>query len=83
MRVRRAFSFFSALLVMGGGLALITVPVQAVDYTWDGGGDATSWSDPLNWDLDSSFPGPADNAIFRDHERLPDGHRGQRAGQPE
>jgi autotransporter-associated beta strand protein len=39
-------------------------PLAALDYDWDGGGDGVSWSDPLNWDLDSGFPGPGDRARF-------------------
>ncbi|KKM02212.1 hypothetical protein LCGC14_1786720, partial [marine sediment metagenome] len=35
------------------------------DFTWDGTGDGVSWSDPLNWDLDSGIPDDAgDRAIF-------------------
>ena len=35
----------------------------AVDITWTGGGDGTSWSDPLNWSP-NMVPGTADKAIF-------------------
>ncbi len=35
------------------------------DFTWDGGGDGTSWSDPANWDVGSGFPDDnGDRAIF-------------------
>ena len=39
-------------------LALLSFPslAHAADFTWDGGGDGTSWSDATNWDLDSGFP---------------------------
>lgn len=30
---------------------------------WDGGGDGTSWGDPLNWDLDR-LPGLADDVVI-------------------
>ena len=30
---------------------------------WDGDGDGTSWSDPLNWDADT-LPGPTDQVII-------------------
>ncbi|RKX31542.1 MAG: hypothetical protein DRP71_13300 [Verrucomicrobia bacterium] len=31
--------------------------------TWDGGGDGSSWTDPLNWDS-SAVPGAEDDLIF-------------------
>ncbi|MGE5356422.1 MAG: MopE-related protein [Deltaproteobacteria bacterium] len=31
---------------------LCRIEVTAISITWDGGGDASSWSDPLNWDCD-------------------------------
>lgn len=47
----------------GSGLVL---QANALVYTWDGGAGPgnTSWFEPLNWDLDSGFPGPADTAIL-------------------
>jgi len=40
------------------------VCVQAINYTWDGGGDGATWTDADNWDLDSGSPGAADQAWF-------------------
>ncbi|HET6408124.1 MAG TPA: hypothetical protein VFG14_09605, partial [Chthoniobacteraceae bacterium] len=39
---------------------------NALVYTWDGGAGPgnTSWFEPLNWNLDSGFPGPADTAVL-------------------
>ena len=41
-------------------LVLAFVPdADAADFVWDGNGDVNkggSWSDPLNWDLDSGYP---------------------------
>jgi hypothetical protein len=31
--------------------------------TWDGGGDRSSWTDPLNWNQDA-LPGPADDVVI-------------------
>lgn len=45
------FLFFSSLV-----LAQTTV-------TWDGGGDATSWTDPVNWDC-NCLPGSTDNVVI-------------------
>ena len=30
----------------------LTLDVLSVTFAWDGGGDAVSWTDPLNWSLD-------------------------------
>jgi hypothetical protein len=34
-------------------LLLTTAPSLFAQSTWDGGGDGTSWNDPLNWDTDT------------------------------
>ncbi|MGE4159546.1 MAG: hypothetical protein AB7F75_10685, partial [Planctomycetota bacterium] len=36
---------------------LLPLGLQSATYTWDGGGDGTTWTDANNWDLDSSYPG--------------------------
>ncbi|MFO7870940.1 MAG: hypothetical protein R6V03_05855 [Kiritimatiellia bacterium] len=43
---------------------MIAAPALAVDYTWDGGGDGSSWKDQLNWDLDSGYPDGADDTAW-------------------
>jgi len=35
----------------------------AADTTWTGGGDGTSWADPLNWDT-GAVPGAGDDVII-------------------
>ncbi|MDC7124383.1 MAG: hypothetical protein PQJ46_02370, partial [Spirochaetales bacterium] len=45
-------------------LSFLPVMAFALDYTWDGGGDGSSWTNPLNWDLDSGYPGSSDTALF-------------------
>jgi CSLREA domain-containing protein len=44
----------------------LILQANALVYTWDGGAGPgnTSWFEPLNWDLDFGFPGPADTAIL-------------------
>ena len=42
---------------------LITGPVHADDIEWTGGGDGTTFADPLNWNP-MSAPGQFDTAIF-------------------
>jgi hypothetical protein len=44
----------------------LLLQANALVYTWDGGAGPgnTSWFEPLNWDLDLGFPGPADTAIL-------------------
>lgn len=38
---------------------------DTVDYTWDGGGDGSTWTDANNWDKNSGYPhNPEDKAIF-------------------
>ena len=32
---------------------------------WDGGGDGTSWQDPLNWDIDT-LPSSVDEVVIED-----------------
>ena len=50
-----------------GALAAFTLlqsaSVGAATVSWDGGGDGTSWSDPLNWSGDA-LPGPDDTAVL-------------------
>ncbi|WP_269537645.1 hypothetical protein [Cerasicoccus fimbriatus] len=48
--------------------ALLISHIHAADIVWDGGGDGTSWSDPINWDTDtvptaSDFFNPAGATI--------------------
>ncbi|NRA38459.1 MAG: hypothetical protein HRU15_09990, partial [Planctomycetes bacterium] len=35
------------------------VVTDTIDYVWDGGGDGSTWSDPLNWVGDNGFPNSA------------------------
>ena len=40
-------------------LVVLAAPARATDFTWDGNGDLDSggsWTNPLNWDLDSGYP---------------------------
>ena len=50
-----------------GALAAFTLlqsaSVGAATVSWDGGGDGTSWSDPLNWSGDA-LPGSDDTAVL-------------------
>ncbi|GGI56411.1 T9SS type A sorting domain-containing protein [Winogradskyella haliclonae] len=46
---------FITFILMAIGLQL-----TAATVTWDGGGDGTSWTDPLNWDTDA-LPTAADD----------------------
>lgn len=57
---------FARLVAMFGLLVAVLVsPVQATNYTWDGGGDGVNWTDPNNWDLNSGIPSTtADTAAF-------------------
>lgn len=41
-----------------------TTTVTGQTYTWDGGGDGTSWSDPDNWDIGTCAPNPLDDVTF-------------------
>ena len=50
------FSFFFAIFFLGNYS-------YAANINWDGGGDGTSWTDPLNWAGDV-MPGAADRAVF-------------------
>jgi autotransporter-associated beta strand protein len=47
----------------------VSIPMNvggaATTYVWDGGGDGSSFSDPINWDLDTVAPDSNDIAIFR------------------
>ena len=54
----------AAIAASCGLVFCMTSAGWAVDFTWDGGGDGTSWTDPTNWDLDSGFPVTGDDAIF-------------------
>jgi len=38
--------------------------VLLATVAWDGGGDGTSWNDPLNWGGDA-LPGPTDDAVIQ------------------
>ena len=46
----------------GGDNDVVLLALPTI-VTWDGGGDGTSWDDPLNWDTDV-VPGPTDKAIM-------------------
>jgi len=41
----------------------LPISPMAATVHWDGGGDGTSWSDPLNWDTDA-LPGADDDVII-------------------
>ena len=57
--MRTTFAVSVAVLLGWAGTA------HAVDYTWDGGGDATTWSDAGNWDPGSGPPAAAtDRAVI-------------------
>ncbi|WP_299115400.1 T9SS type A sorting domain-containing protein [uncultured Winogradskyella sp.] len=47
--------FFITFILMAIGFQL-----TAATVTWDGGGDGTNWTDPLNWDTDA-LPTAADD----------------------
>ncbi|MCL4207254.1 MAG: autotransporter-associated beta strand repeat-containing protein [Pirellulaceae bacterium] len=48
----------------GNDIVLTALPLT---FVWDGGGNGTSWLDPLNWDRDMSYPnGVGDEAVFPD-----------------
>ena len=47
------------------GASAVTITVISTLITWDGGGDGSSWSDPLNWDTDT-LPGASDDAVIDD-----------------
>ena len=46
-------------------LATLTVSVQAVTYTWDGGGADNNWSTLTNWNPDTAAPVSASNTWVR------------------
>jgi hypothetical protein len=49
---------------LGGDDYVLDIDVSDdVDVFWDGGGDGTSWEDPLNWSGDV-LPGPADDVLI-------------------
>ncbi len=47
-------------LILG---AFTSVLLRAASVSWDGGGDGTSWHDPLNWSADT-LPTSADNVTI-------------------
>jgi len=59
-RVDNGMTIHSALSTVDDRPPLLPV---AVTVHWDGGGDGTSWSDPLNWDTDT-LPGADDDVII-------------------
>ena len=46
-------------------LATLTVSVQAVTYTWDGGGADNNWSSAPNWNPDTAAPLSASNTTVQ------------------
>ena len=46
-------------------LATLTVSVQAVTYTWDGGGADNNWSSTNNWNPDTAAPLSASNTVVK------------------
>ena len=42
----------------------LSEPVYAAAVAWDGGGDATSWSDGANWDGDEHVPNTDDDVTI-------------------
>ena len=54
------------------GLAVVAAfAVSAADFEWTGGGDKTSWSDPLNWKVtdgedEDGIPDGDDDIVFPD-----------------
>lgn len=54
----------TATAIAGSFLSLTS---WATNFTWTGAGDATSWSDPANWDKNSNYPkSTSDTATFPD-----------------
>lgn len=49
----------AADVTFDAGTAAASTLQLSVDYVWDGGGDQTSWSDPLNWTANSGYPDDA------------------------
>lgn len=50
--------FFFTFTLIATGLKL-----TAATVTWDGGGDGTNWTDPLNWDTDT-VPTASDDVVI-------------------
>ncbi len=49
------------LAMMIGLVAACAVGVET--YTWDAGGDGSSWTDAANWDLGSGYPSNNTHAV--------------------
>ncbi len=58
--LRVAGSMVIGVVMLGAGLS---TPASAGLVVWDGGGDGSSWDDPLNWSPDA-VPGPADDVVI-------------------
>ena len=54
-------AIFASLLLTAG---ITNVDAAGAVRLWDGGGDAVNWSDPANWDGDSSAPVAGDYLVF-------------------
>ena len=57
------FVFFALFVFTGkkAEAACALYPAVSTTYTWDGGGDGMTWSDPLNWTANSGYPGDTAN----------------------
>ena len=53
---------FVFLFIVAG--LFLPLEAYAVDFTWDGGGDSTSWDDALNWTANSGYPDDNGDTAF-------------------
>jgi len=52
-----------AVLLAAVIAALCAFRADGAAWTWTGGGDGTTWSQPANWGVDDGFPDAADAAV--------------------
>lgn len=62
------------VLLLASVLPLLwpAVSCRAATFSWDGGGDGTSWNDAANWNP-AGVPGPSDDATIADNSVIDSG----------
>ena len=63
MKICKTMRRAIAALTLPVGLVVVSQHAMAGVVSWDGGGNGTSWHDPLNWSLDA-VPGRTDDVLI-------------------